>query len=134
MPWAEVKRQAAINTRWQWHLPTALDALKADMVSKGFWTEEGSYVNKQPPPPQTNVRPQLLERKETTGEATLRLTAVHGDIIYYDDLGGTATPSSEVVTDLRRFVTGALKVSFLCVDSTGQHITGVPVRGKTRSS
>ncbi len=127
MPWSEVQRRAATNTLWQWHRSDALDALRDDLVSKDQWRSQGTVVERGPfPPPSTEVRFQVLDRNDETGMATLKLTAVNGDTIYYE-IGGTATTASEIVPDLKRFLTDALEVSFLCVDSTSQHETGMPL-------
>ncbi len=55
----------------------------------------------------------------------------HGDQIYYD-IGSPATPSSMRVEDPNAFVTSAMSLSFLCVDSTGEHKTGDPVIWKNK--
>src|SRR5690606_9857465 len=90
MKWAEVKKRAAVETKWPWHRPDALDRLRDRMLREGQWVEEGDYVNKQPPEPETSLRVQELHRDDDTGEATLRLSPVYGDTIYYE-VGGTAT-------------------------------------------
>jgi hypothetical protein len=124
MIWSEVKKRAAVNTEWPWHRPDALDRLKNRMIHEDKWREEGNYINKGPfDPPKTDVRVQELHRDHDTGEVTLRLTPVHGDTIYYE-VGAEATTASEKVTNPQAFTTDALEVSFLCVDSTGEHDTG----------
>lgn len=126
MPWPEIKKRAAVNTSWQWHHPDALDHLKNDMVHKDQWREHGTYVEKGPfPPPQTGVQIQQLRRDDDTGEVTLKITPVHGDTVYYE-IGSEATTASLRVEDPKDFKTKELVVSFLCVDSTGQHQTGEP--------
>jgi hypothetical protein len=126
MIWSEVKKRAAVNTNWPWHKPEALDRLKDRMIHEDKWREEGNYVNKGPfAPPKTDVRVQELHRDSETGEVTLRLTPVHGDEIYYE-IGAEATPASEKVTNPQAFTTDSLKISFLCVDSTGEHEVGEP--------
>lgn len=132
MPWSEVKARAARTTNWQWHHPDALDRLKADLVAKDQWREEGGYVDKGPfPQPKTGVRVAELSRDDDTGAATLRLTAVHGDAIYYE-VGGSATTASARVSDPQHFVTSELAVNFLCVDSTETHETGEPFTWRNR--
>ncbi|MCS3700351.1 hypothetical protein GGQ20_001660 [Salinibacter ruber] len=127
MLWSEVKRRAAINTEWPWHRPNALRRLKERMLHEDQWRQEGNYVNKGPfPSPETSVRVREIHRDHESGEVTLRLTPEHGDTIYYE-VGAEATEASAEVTDPQAFTTEALKVSFLCVDSEGEHETGDPV-------
>jgi hypothetical protein len=127
MLWSEVKKRAAVYASWPWHRPDALDRLKQRMVHEGQWREEGNYVNKGPfAPPKTDVRVQEIHRDHNSGEVTLRLTPVHGDVIYHE-VGARATTASEQVTNPQSFKTKALKVSFLCVDSSDEHETGDPV-------
>jgi len=128
MQWSEVKRRAAMNTRWQWHHPRALDDLKDLLVSRDQWRIEGNYVNKGPfEKEKTSVQVTLWNRDDDTGEVTLKVYPQYGDQVYYD-IGSPATPSSMRVEDLNAFVTSEMSVSFLCVDSTGDHETGEPVR------
>lgn len=127
MPWTEIKHRAATSTKWPWHYPDALDSLKDRMVYEDQWREEGNYVNKGPfPPPQTDVRIQELARDRESGKVTLRLKPVHGDIIHFE-VGGEATPASAVVQNPQAFATDELRLSFLCVDTEGEHEAGPPV-------
>ncbi|HEY7710783.1 MAG TPA: DUF499 domain-containing protein, partial [Candidatus Entotheonella sp.] len=132
MPWSEVKKRAATNPLWQWHRMEALDKLKNDLVRKDQWREQGNYVEKPPfPKPHTDVRVQELQRDDRTGTAVLKLTPVHGDTLYYE-VDDEATPASAIVPDPRHFETRDLTVSFLCVDSKGEHDTGEPVVWQNR--
>ena len=132
MPWTEIKRRAAMNTRWQWHRMDALDMLKEDLVRKDQWREDGGHVEKPPfPQPHTDVRPQELKRDDDTGVVTLKLMPVYGDTIYYE-VGADATADSLKVSDVKNFQTDELTMSFLCVDSTGEHDTGHPVTWHNR--
>jgi len=124
MLWTEIKKRAAIDTRWQWHRVDALDSLKTDLILKQQWRDEGGYIEKPPfPKPNTEVRCRQVKRDGDTGEVILSLTPVHGDTIYYE-IGATATTASVKVEDINNFVTTELEVSFLCVDSQGEHETG----------
>jgi hypothetical protein len=126
MPWSEIKNRAAINTAWQWHHPAALDSLKDEMVRKDQWRVDGHYVDKGPfPEPTTDVQFRELHRNDDTGEVALKITPVHGNTVYYE-IGSEATPASPRVEELNAFMTCETKISFLCVDSTGQHDTGEP--------
>jgi len=132
MLWSEIKKRAATNTSWQWHKTDALDVLKEDLIFKDQWREQGNYVEKGPfPPPATGIQVQEMMRNDDTGEVTLKLTPIHGDTIYYD-INAPATTASLQVQDPRSFKTTELDVSFLCVDSTGQHQQGQPVTWQNR--
>lgn len=132
MPWSEVKKRAATNIKWPWHIPGALDALKTKLIFEDQWREEGGFVEKPPfPKPKTEVRIQEIRRDDNTGKVWLKLTPVNGDIIYYE-IGGTATPASAKVSDTKNFETDELDVSFICVDSNGEHEIGDSENWKNR--
>lgn len=132
MPWSEVITRAAINTAWQWHHPGALNSLKDEMVSKDKWRVNGKYIDKGPfPEPTTDVQVQEKSRDDNTGEVCLKITPVHGDMVYYDD-GPNVTADSPRVEDLHAFKTSEMEISFLCADSSGQHETGQPSIWKNR--
>ena len=131
MQWTEIRRRAATNPGWQWHRPDALDRMKADCLHKDTWREEGSWVSKGPfPKPETAVRVRELHRDDDTGVMKLRLSPVHADTLYAE-VGAEATPAS-MKLDGRDFETADLRVSFLAVDSTGEHETGDPVEWRNR--
>ena len=126
MLWTEITHRAATSPVWQWHRPDALERLKAECLHKDLWREEGNYVNKGPfPKPAATVRIQELGRDDDTGVATLRLRPINGDTLYAE-VGAVATSASRRVDATQPFDTAALRVSFLAVDSTGQHETGEP--------
>jgi len=126
MKWSEVKRKAATNTVWQWHKSDALDKLKDDCIHKDTWREDGGFVDKGPfEKPETSVNIQQLSRNDETGQVKLRLTPVNGDTLYAE-IGGKATSASMKI-EQREFETNELKVSFLCIDSKGDHKTGEDV-------
>lgn len=125
--WAEVKRQAATNTLWQFHRPDALDTLKAESIRRDYWREEGTYVRKGPfPKPETSVRPVFLSR-DSNGVGWLKIEALHGDRVYYEAGSSLPTEASSKVSDFQRFQAKGLRYNFLCVDSRGEHPTGEPV-------
>lgn len=124
MPWADIKRRAGTNPAWQWHHPTALDSLKGRMILEDQWREDAGLVDKGPfASPVTDVRVQDLRRSESTGEADLRITLVHADVVHYE-INAEATTASARVEEPQSFKTAELRLSFLAVDSTGQHATG----------
>ncbi len=127
MPYAEIKKRAAMNPKWQWHHASALDNLKNRMILEDQWREDGGYIDKGPfPAPSTEVRVQVLRQDEDTGVATLRITPVHGDIVHYEIGSSPVTTASAKVDDLQAFDTSELRLSFLAVDSSGAHETGKP--------
>ena len=131
MLWTEIKRRAATSPGWQWHRPDALDRMKADCFHKDIWREEGSYVNKGPfPKPATGVRVRELSRDDDTGAVKLRLAPVNADRLYAE-FGGAATPAS-IAVEGAEFETAEIRVSFLAVDSKGEHDTGEPVEWSNR--
>ena len=69
----------------------------------------------------------------STGEATLRITPLQGDIVYWE-VGGDATPSSSRVENLHTFIANEMQVSFLCVDSTQVHEQGAAKVWKNKVS
>lgn len=134
MNYSEVKLRSATNSQWQWHIPSSLDSLKAKMILEDAWREDGGLVDKGPfAPPVTSVRPQELKRDDSTGETMLRLLPVHADRVHYE-IGGPATTGSALVPDLQKFTTTDLRLSFLAVDSTGQHQTGPATPWQNRIS
>lgn len=131
MPWNEIKKRAAQNPAWQWHNPGALERLKNKLLQRDIWRTQGShFIDKGPfPPPETSLSISQTTRNPETGIVTLRLTPQNGDTVYYDR-GATATTSSIKVTDLSRFQAEDMRLSFLCVDSTGKNPTGPAVEWK----
>lgn len=127
MRFSEIKERAATETAWQWHHPKVLDALLSDCQQKDLWRVHGEYVEKGPfEKDPTSVSVTQKNENEETGKVTLRLMPKFGDKVYYE-IGAPATKSSLLVDDPNNFETAELKLSFLCVDSTGEHPTGEPV-------
>lgn len=123
LPWSEIKLRAATNTQWQWHIPSALDDLKADCLRRDAWREEGGFVDKGPfPQPKTDITILPVERDDDTGQVRLKLTPQNGDTIYYDVGSVATTASAKIEGD--ELKTADLHLSFLVVDSTGEHETG----------
>ena len=131
MLWSEIKRRAATNPAWQWHHPEALDKIKGECEHNEIWDERGGYVEKGPfPKPATEVKLQELSRDDDTGQVKLRVTPINGDTVYVE-IGGQATTASHKLSG-RDYETVELKVSFLAVDSTGEHETGDPITWTNR--
>ena len=124
MRMSEIKDRAATEISWQWHHPKALDALLSNCVEKDLWRVHGEYVEKGPfAKAPTSVTVSQKAENDVTGEVTIRLMPKFGDEIFYE-VGAEATTSSLEVKDPNNFATSELKVSFLCIDSTGEHPTG----------
>lgn len=124
--WSAIRQRAASDSSWVWHHPDALETLKNELVKRDLWRETMGYVSRGPfEKPPTSVQIQVLSRDSETGQATLRVRPQNGDTVYMET-AGMATISSKNLEDYD-IKTSALKLSFLCVDSTGQHSTGEPV-------
>lgn len=131
MAWTSIKEKAAINTSWDWYIPTGLDSLKSILVQRDVWREASGYIDKGPfAKPKTEVRVQETFRDAETGEVNLRVTALHGDKVYAE-VGGPATPGSKLL-DSQDYKTKEMEVSFISVDSTGVHETGEQVVWQNR--
>jgi hypothetical protein len=126
--WNEVLRAAATNTEWNFHDPKALEALKLKMLDQSAWVDDGGIINRDPPKPETQVNIQVLSRNPETGEANLKITPINGDKVLYEL--GNSSPSSasmdvaETEGGYSRFSTSDMCISFLCVDSRGEHEQG----------
>lgn len=129
MSWNAIKDRAAVLTSWSWHHPSVLEDLKSEMLRRKEWLEIGGYIDKEPPMPETDITVAQVHEDEKTGEVTLKLNPINGDTVYYE-IGQDATPSSLKIEDINNFQTKELKLSFLCVDSTGKHDTGTPLEWK----
>jgi hypothetical protein len=123
MTWNNLKERVATITAWPWHNPRALEDLRDDMLRKGIWIETGGYLDKEPPAPETSVFVREIGEDKNTGEVTLKIQPHNGDRVHYE-INGDATEASMVVEDIHNFKTKELKLSFLCVDSTGKNTTG----------
>lgn len=131
MPWNEIKKRAGMLPKWQWHIPQALENLKTDCLQKDIWRENGGYIDKGPfPQPRTSASIQELLRDDNNGEANLKITPIHGDMIYFE-FGAAATTASAKL-DGSTLKTLELRVSFLVVDSTHEHETGDPITWQNR--
>jgi hypothetical protein len=80
--------------------------------------------------PKTSVTVREVLRDDDTGEATLHLKPVNGDVIYWE-VGGQASTASARLNG-SELTTRELRLSFLCVDSSGPHETGDPVTWQNR--
>ena len=129
--WSEVRRAAAVNTAWQFHDPAALNQLKQKMMDQGGWADEGGVINIEPPKPRTQVNVQQLSRNGDTGECILKITPINGDKVLYEigsDMPSAASMDvAEAHGGYARFTTRDMKLTFLCIDPTGEHEQGEAV-------
>lgn len=121
--WSEIRNRAAMNTDWPWHPRAALDSLKSEMVSRGQWKEYSGFVHKGPHAKEKTGIRWTESRDLETQEVTLNLVPEHGDTIHFEEGGKAATESSPKI-DKRIHKTTAMDLSFLVVDSKGEHETG----------
>jgi hypothetical protein len=95
------------------------------MVSRGQWKEYNGFVHKGPhAKDKTSIR-WTESRDALTEEVTLNLVPERGDTIHFEEGGAAATKSSAKI-DKRIHKTTAMEISFLVVDSKGEHETGAP--------
>jgi hypothetical protein len=127
MQWKDLMETVARRADWYFVPPGGHESLKAAALRKDFWRDEAAgYLRKRPfPPENTAVVLQQLARSDETGRATLQVTAKHGDRIHYEEGDRPVTIASPIVQN-GRIETGAMKIAFLAVDSTGDHETGEP--------
>jgi len=131
VPWSSIKQRAACEQSWLLHHPRALEDLKTALVSRDLWREHDGYVERGPfDKPSARVQVQEIARDEE-GLAVLRVTPLHGDRVYFST-SGPATSASELLDTTRPLETRALRVSFLVVDSVGEHATGDPYDWQNR--
>lgn len=124
--WSEVKRKAATDSGWDLYRQNALESLRDQAIREGQWIDDGSgYINIEPPKPNTKVLVTELSRAEN-GKTILRIRPDHGDVVYFEIGNNKPTTASSKVEDFQKFETSELKLTFLCVDSKGEHETGDP--------
>ena len=132
MRWIDVKERSATNISWQWHIMSALDKLKDDLIRKNIWRENGGYIEKPPfPKEKTDLFIQEIRRDDETGEVTLKITPKYGNKVFYE-IGQHATNASLSIENLNEFKTKELNLSFICVDSNDEHETGEAKEWKNR--
>ena len=130
MQWSEVLRRAAINCKWNWHIPSALDAMRTESVQRGIWRENNGYVEKGPfERDKTSIRARVISRADDSGEVELEISPVHGDSVFIEK-GAPATQASYRLEG-RVYKTSAFHLSLLAIDSetdpNSRHETGPAV-------
>jgi hypothetical protein len=125
--WRDLTESAARHPDWYFLPPGGHETMRSVAIRKDVWRDEGAgYVRKGPfPKDKASVVIARLTRDDDTGRVAFQVSAKHGDRVHYEEGGSAATINSPLVQG-GRLETTALKVSFLAVDSTGQHETGDP--------
>lgn len=118
--WSDFKRNAAVNTNWPLHKPSALDELKADCLRRGIWREEGNYIRRGPfPPPMPEVDIRVLSTQEDgDGFTFLKIEPLHAPLLVYESGDAEPTPASSPVPTPTRFEAKGLRYRFLAFDPT----------------
>ena len=124
--WTDVKRRAATDPSWIWHHPRALDELKDELIRRDTWRDSGGgFIERGPfPQPAASVTIQVLGRDPDTGEVKLRVKPLHADRVHWANDGAPSPYAPQM--DSYDITTKDLTLSFLAVDSTGEHQTAEP--------
>jgi len=140
LPFSQIKERAATTTSWQWYHPDQLETLKDDCLKKDIWREINGYLVQGPfEKDPTSVVVEQTSYDESTNEFTLRVHGIGGKV--YFDIGGEPTSASKEVID-NVLITPEPKLSFICIDPTGERKTGditefigkVPIKYGQRST
>jgi hypothetical protein len=125
--WRDLLETAARKPEWYFLPLGGHETMKTVAIRKDVWRDEGGgYLRKGPfPKEKTSVVATRLGRDDSSGRVIFQVSAKHGDRVHYEEGGSPATINSPLVQN-GRVETTALRVSFLAVDSTGEHETGDP--------
>ena len=116
--WSDFKRNAAVNTNWPLHKPSALDDLRADCVRRGLWREEGNHVRRGPfPPPAPSVEiRELSTTDDGNGITYLKVEPLHATMLVYETGDAEPTPASSPVPTPAKFEATGLRYRFRALD------------------
>ena len=126
--WSDFKRNAAVNTNWPLHKPSALDDLRADCVRRGLWREEGNHVRRGPfPPPAPSVEiRELSTTDDGNGITYLKVEPLHATMLVYETGDAEPTPASSPVPTPAKFEATGLRYRFRALDpATPERISPV---------
>jgi hypothetical protein len=125
--WRDLIEAAGRHAEWYFLPPGGHETMKSVAIRKDVWRDEGGGYLRKGPFPREKTSPVVsrLERDEATGQVTFQVSAKHGDRVHYEEAARLATINSPVVQN-GRLQTTALRVSFLAVDTSGEHETGDP--------
>jgi hypothetical protein len=116
--WSDFKRNAAVNTTWPLHKPSALDDLKAESVRRGLWREEGNHIRRgpfPPPAPTVDIR-ELSTEDDGNGITYLKIEPLHAPMLVYETGESDPTPASSPVPTPARFEASGLRYKFVALD------------------
>jgi hypothetical protein len=116
--WSDFKRNAAVNTNWPLHKPSALDELRAECVRRGLWREEGNHVRRgpfPPPAPAVDIR-ELAVEDDGKGITYLKIEPLHAPSLVYESGDAVPTPASSPVPTPAKFEATGLRYRFLAFD------------------
>jgi hypothetical protein len=128
VPWADVKKRAAVKPDWQWHHRDLLEDIRSLALSLGTWRDEGGSIRRGPfQKDATQVRITVKSRNEDSGEAVLEIKPVGGTKVLYEIGDVEPGEAAEHVPSYNDFITKELLLSFVCIDEgadpapTGPH-------------
>jgi hypothetical protein len=116
--WSDFKRNAAVNTNWPLHKPSALDDLRADCVRRGLWREEGNHVRRgpfPPPAPSVDIR-ELSTTDDGNGITYLKVEPLNATMLVYETGDAEPTPASSPVPTPAKFEATGLRYRFRALD------------------
>ncbi len=132
--WTDVIERSKTNPRWLWLPPKGLEELRRKAEAQGRWvyTDDG-YIDKNPAKAKTSVVIQETHYDDTTGTATLKVSANHAGsrpVIHYAE-DPNVSAQSPVLRELT-LSTDQTRLFFLAVDPSGSHETGEIVEWKNK--
>ena len=116
--WSDFKRNAAVNTNWPLHKPSALDDLRSDCVRRGLWREEGNHIRRGPfPPPEPTVDiRELSVEDEGNGLTYLKVEPLHATMLVFETGDSEPTTASSPVPTPAKFEAKGLRYKFRAYD------------------
>lgn len=116
--WSDFKRNAAVNTTWPLHKPSALEDLRAECLRRDIWREEGNHIRRGPfPPPEPDVALRTLSVEEDApGYSYLKIEPLHAPSIVFETGDAEPTPASSPVPTPSRFEAKSLRYRFRAYD------------------
>jgi len=116
--WSDFKRNAAVNTNWPLHKPSALDDLRDDCFRRGLWRPEGNHVRRgpfPPPEPAVDIR-ELSVEEDGNGTTYLKVEPLHATMLVFETGDSEPTSSSSPVPTPAKFEANALRYNFRSYD------------------
>lgn len=116
--WSDFKRNAAVNTNWPLHKPSALDDLRTDSVRRGLWREEGNHIRRgpfPPPEPAVDIR-ELSVEDDGNGITYLKVEPLHATMLLFETGDSEPTTASSPVPTPAKFEANGLRYKFIACD------------------